>query len=94
MRRILFIIREEYETLTSNDAVGEGSIGGRRSLGNVLEGEISLLGQKQWAPTMPPNFKQTIHEAIKELVQEIEGIQDQIADQVRKTYAKAIISEE
>jgi hypothetical protein len=67
--------------------MGEGAAGGLArhtpSLGNVLEGEISLPGQKQWGPTMPPNFKQTIHEAIKELVQEIEGIQDQIADQVR-----------
>lgn len=83
VRRILFIIREEYETCTTGaDSSGDGGLVRHQpSLGNVLEGEISLPDPQKWAHTMPPNFKQTIHESIKELVQEIEGIQDQIADQ-------------
>mmetsp|Transcript_34211 Transcript_34211/g.66845 ORF Transcript_34211/g.66845 Transcript_34211/m.66845 type:complete len:374 (-) Transcript_34211:221-1342(-) len=89
VRRILFIIREEYETLASGGPTGEsreqreGGIMQKHqpSLHNMLEGDLANQDKHVWAQQMPANFKQSVNESIKELVMEIEGIQDQIADQ-------------
>jgi hypothetical protein len=83
VRRILYIIREEYETLVSHgaeSAEGVSSVMQRHhpSLGIVLEGGLSSLDKNNWTETVPTNFKQRLNEAIRELVQEIEDTNDQV----------------
>uniref|UniRef100_A0A6U4LTB6 Translation initiation factor eIF2B subunit beta n=1 Tax=Hemiselmis andersenii TaxID=464988 RepID=A0A6U4LTB6_HEMAN len=87
VRRILFIIREEYETQAASEANDAGEREGgimqrhQPSLHNVLEGELAMQDTGIWSKQMPVNFKQNVNQSIKEVVDEIEGIQDQIADQ-------------
>lgn len=88
VRRILYIIREEYETEMAHESSqsAEGSVMQRHhpSLGIVLGGELSQVQNSSWTETMPVNFKQAINEAIKELVQEIEDTHDQVMLQLQE----------
>jgi len=100
VRRILFIVREEYATLSQGNKEDgphhdEEEQGGQSmllrtvpSLANMLAQDLGKAAGSElsgatdsWTETVPSNFKQTVCLQIKELVDEIESIKEQIADQ-------------
>mmetsp|Transcript_53155 Transcript_53155/g.108416 ORF Transcript_53155/g.108416 Transcript_53155/m.108416 type:complete len:376 (+) Transcript_53155:111-1238(+) len=90
VRRVLFIIREEHANASqaaSKEGEGRAEEGGGHvtrhapSLGNVLEGDLSLSLSQNWTEEVPTNFKQLVSAEIMELINEIEAIKEQVADQ-------------